>query len=771
MLDLLTLYNLFFVSHCLAYRDMSTGSEDGDRQETGAGFVKSLVKALSGNRWTPGRKDQNSGSKSPTESEVEHATVLEQAQSLLPQVEHRHDSAEMEDDVLLASRNDIFSRQEGFSSDFNDDGNELPGSSRKDRNLLASDQNLLSDLQRISDFAYSSVFPPDMLGERVGRNDAITGFDFGENRGDPISRFHPVSPYPRQPMVTGMPALPGTRDGVRFSPYPPQDQAGGYGGSAYGGTEFSTRLGRRDSANVTGRDAKRPKERTRDKEYKKRFSMGSSKGEEHEFSSSPGRPREEERLQRATVGVDPMFLRNQSSRLEPRLEQSRGDPRAIATGVDTPYQIRLVFEGRSVDHRVWATMSIVRLIEDASVIFGLDPDCIFLVLLSVLPTNLRREDTVAGPPRLSQNAVVMVFHVVPSSHFHRIGNNDGFRAPGVGQGFQQAQSVPVPILNSKLLASFKLPKFDGNARSWKAWDKAFQRFLGLHQLDQVLEEDFLLTVWAVQGARESNKIVFFLIEDAVAPNTLAAKLVRQATKWNGHEAYVLLRNGYVFSGPQTATILLADLSRLRLNRDEDASAFCLRLVELIEDLELIPGPAAVFLTDTQKLGYLLSAIRHETSLQGVYVQLQSEQLRGTVSFDQACQELHHRCEAIKADEFLDSRPGKALVSTEQKKKGAHAVPVEKLPCLTKGCVEMIQHYLPLCKLCYLQCMAGKSPSLTLRDNLGVAVYNATTKKVDFPPAVPTSRFPKKGLKKGRKALMAGVPRRDEVSSSSEVSEE
>jgi hypothetical protein len=36
------------------------------------------------------------------------------------------------------------------------------------------------------------------------------------------------------------------------------------------------------------------------------------------------------------------------------------------------------------------------------------------------------------------------------------------------------------------------------------------------------------------------QIVFFLIEDAVASGTLAAKLVRQATKWNGHESYVLL---------------------------------------------------------------------------------------------------------------------------------------------------------------------------------------------------------------------------------------
>ncbi len=84
-------------------------------------------------------------------------------------------------------------------------------------------------------------------------------------------------------------------------------------------------------------------------------------------------------------------------------------------------------------------------------------------------------------------------------------------------------------------------------------------------------------------------MVFFLIEDAVTTSTLASKLVRQATKWDGHGAFLILHNGYVFNGPQTATILLAELSKIRLQRDEDASTFCLHLVELIEDLELVPG--------------------------------------------------------------------------------------------------------------------------------------------------------------------------------------
>jgi hypothetical protein len=207
---------------------------------------------------------------------------------------------------------------------------------------------------------------------------------------------------------------------------------------------------------------------------------------------------------------------------------------------------------------------------------------------------------------------------------------------------------------------------------------------------------------------------------------------------------------------------------MRLKRDENASLFCMRLVELIEDLEAIPGDSAVFLTEQQKLGYLLSAIRHESSLQSVYSQLQSEQLRGYITFDQACRELHFRCEAIRADDYLDSRPGKALISTELKKNGQQGKATAKLACLKKGCPTMIPEYLPLCKACYLECMAGKTVTVVLRDNLGNATYNSVTQKIDFPSCIPTSRFPKQGIK--RKALLAswkGLPSCEDRSGSSD----
>ncbi len=71
---------------------------------------------------------------------------------------------------------------------------------------------------------------------------------------------------------------------------------------------------------------------------------------------------------------------------------------------------------------------------------------------------------------------------------------------------------------------------------------------------------------------------------------------------------------------------------------------------------------------------------------------------------------------------------------------------------------LIPSYLSLCKVCYLECMAGKTVSVVLRDHLGTAVYNSGTKKIDFPTSVPSSRFPKQGIKK--KALLAnwkGLP--------------
>jgi hypothetical protein len=80
-----------------------------------------------------------------------------------------------------------------------------------------------------------------------------------------------------------------------------------------------------------------------------------------------------------------------------------------------------------------------------------------------------------------------------------------------------------------------------------------------------------------------------LIEDAILPGTIAAQYFRQADMWGGNGAYAKLYDGFVFSGPQTATLLLSELVNLRFKSDESASSFCLRLRELFEDLAKAPN--------------------------------------------------------------------------------------------------------------------------------------------------------------------------------------
>jgi hypothetical protein len=225
---------------------------------------------------------------------------------------------------------------------------------------------------------------------------------------------------------------------------------------------------------------------------------------------------------------------------------------------------------------------------------------------------------------------------------------------------QQANihSVPEPLSGgfggSKILGTFKLLKFDGNARSWKAWDKTFIRYLSIHQLDFVIVETFLDSLPLTPRDFAANKMVYYILEDAIIPGSIAAKYFRQAAKWNGNEAYAKLFNGYVFSGPQTMTLLLAQLVNVRFNADESASGFCLRLREIFEDLEMVPGPASIRMNDTQKIGYLLTGIRPEKKLEAVYVALQEKQGLGSITFEDACDVLHTRCDAIRADEMLST---------------------------------------------------------------------------------------------------------------------
>ena len=136
------------------------------------------------------------------------------------------------------------------------------------------------------------------------------------------------------------------------------------------------------------------------------------------------------------------------------------------------------------------------------------------------------------------------------------------------------------------------------------------RYLSIWELDYVLDPSFFDDPQTVTKKRD-NKMVYYIIEDAVQNSSIATAYVKQAPLNNGAEAYYTLHDGFVFAGSTTATLLLNELSNFRFLPNETPTALCFRLGELFEELSLLPGNAAVVFSDTQKIGYLLNALRHE----------------------------------------------------------------------------------------------------------------------------------------------------------------
>jgi hypothetical protein len=230
---------------------MSSTGVEGEEQRDSRGIVRSIVQALGGARWTPGRKALNSGRRSPTSSEDEASVKVEQTEGTLRREESCLDSTESGREIRFAM----------------------------DENLFTSDQNLRSEFQRLSRTEFSgiessSTFPPGQLqgAESLGRNDAVSGVGFGTaHEEEAFSHFHPASPLSRNIRTV----FSAAREVVRFSPQHQMEPVVAFGGgSVYGGTDFFTRNGYQDSVNVTSRDSKRPKERARAKHTNSDFPWG-----------------------------------------------------------------------------------------------------------------------------------------------------------------------------------------------------------------------------------------------------------------------------------------------------------------------------------------------------------------------------------------------------------------------------------------------------------------------------------------------------------------
>ena len=335
-----------------------------------------------------------------------------------------------------------------------------------------------------------------------------------------------------------------------------------------------------------------------------------------------------------------------------------------------------------------------------------------------------------------------------------------------------------PRSYDKIRQAFRCPKFSGHAKEWKLWDKGFLRYLSIWELDYVLDPSFFDVLPLTPEQRRDNKLVYYVIEEAVQGSPLATSYVRQVAVNNGFEAYYTLHDGYVFAGTTTSALLLNDLSNFRFLPNETPTALCLRLDELFQELKDLPGDAAMTFNDTQQIGYLLNALRHEPEWDNVCSTITSKQIQGNITFRQACSELRFRCEAQRANEMMD-RPIKGrkikglittqtagdkaevtelagqiagLISTMSQRKnatddsstqGGKGTPggdkKKKLICLAADCKETT--YYPLCPLHYHSLISAKTPIIKLRNQYGEATFDATTSLIVYPPKTPVDRLP------------------------------
>ena len=216
----------------------------------------------------------------------------------------------------------------------------------------------------------------------------------------------------------------------------------------------------------------------------------------------------------------------------------------------------------------------------------------------------------------------------------------------------------------------------------------------------------------------------------------------------------------------------------------------MRLEELFQDLEMLPNEAALVFNDTQKIGYLLGALRHESQWATVASAITSEQIKGKTTFKQACDELRVRCESSKAYDLIDKQtsnrrkvqghiasvvPGdaserlseggavedevKAFISSMSKRLNRGNDPevdnssdnpkrnkkkVKKVyelrECIAKDC--KAQTTFPLCGLCFHSLVSGKTTSVELDNGWGKAVFSTATNRVTYPPGVPSDIIPK-----------------------------
>jgi hypothetical protein len=251
--------------------------------------------------------------------------------------------------------------------------------------------------------------------------------------------------------------------------------------------------------NITVRESKRPKARSSDQDYKRRYSVSpgtlgpllrnqrsgnnSAHGMGNYSSSHDDGDGYEEDVGTRSAPKPP------GSGLKPPSHHSGGGTAISGGGT---YVVNLSFEGQLTRHEVTPTTRVSQLREDAAGIYGLMQQHLVLVLFGMNPHTLVMENRLCDPPMVGPGATVLIFNVRGMAR-----NDHPPFLPPRQQNYDQqsihampAQAMVTPG-GPKFLGQFKLTKFDGSSRGWKQWDKSFVRYLSIHQLDHVIEETFL----------------------------------------------------------------------------------------------------------------------------------------------------------------------------------------------------------------------------------------------------------------------------------------
>jgi hypothetical protein len=207
----------------------------------------------------------------------------------------------------------------------------------------------------------------------------------GSGRTNPIERqsFSSRMPYSRFSQFAREPA-------PVFGGFPIQDDV------FVGGGDFSVRR-LSGVENMTTRETKRPKERNKDKEYR-RLTMTRS-------DMPPVVPPVSESVGARVLdnGSLRQFYASPTPVPSPSSSGQPGGPQTHFSGEplsspNLPFTIQLVCEGRSVSQQVTERLPVVYLVYEASAIFGINPDDIQLMYFSMFPTMLDRASTLSGPP-------------------------------------------------------------------------------------------------------------------------------------------------------------------------------------------------------------------------------------------------------------------------------------------------------------------------------------------------------------------------------------